>query len=259
MLIEFEGVNFNRGQQKILRNLNWQMADDDNWAILGLNGSGKTTMLKMITGYLWPSNGELTVLGERFKHTSIPELRKRIGWISTDLQHRLRENDLAEEIVLSGKFASIGIWQEVTQADKNKAKETLKNCGAEKLIGKKYAVLSQGERQLVLIARALMADPELLIFDEPCNGLDIFARDGLLKKIDQISVTSAQTGLIFVTHYIEEIPQCFNKVMLLKDGQIFAAGDRKDIFQISVLNDFYESKVEITALADQRFSIMPKA
>src|SRR5699024_8161528 len=167
--------------------------------------------------------------------------------------------DLAEEIVLSGKFASIGIWQEVTQADKNKAKETLKNCGAEKLIGKKYAVLSQGERQLVLIARALMADPELLIFDEPCNGLDIFARDGLLKKIDQISVTSAQTGLIFVTHYIEEIPQCFNKVMLLKDGQIFAAGDRKDIFQISVLNDFYESKVEITALADQRFSIMPKA
>src|SRR5699024_903683 len=129
MLIEFEGVNFNRGQQKILRNLNWQMADDDNWAILGLNGSGKTTMLKMITGYLWPSNGELTVLGERFKHTSIPELRKRIGWISTDLQHRLRENDLAEEIVLSGKFASIGIWQEVTQADKNKAKETLKNCG----------------------------------------------------------------------------------------------------------------------------------
>lgn len=259
MLLDFQDVSFKREDRQILKQLDWQMADDDNWAILGLNGSGKTTMLKMITGYLWPSSGELTVLGERFKHTSIPELRKRIGWISTDLQYRLRDSDRAEEIVLSGKFASIGVWEKTTSADKKRAQEILIKCGGEKLVGKRYAVLSQGERQLILIARALMAEPELLIFDEPCNGLDLFARDALLKRIDRIAAKSSQTGLIFVTHYIEEIPQCFNKVMLLKEGKIFATGDRSEIFQPAVLNDFYESKVDITVLDDQRFSIMPKS
>lgn len=191
-MIRFEEVSFQRENKQILHNLNWRMKRGENWAILGLNGSGKTTLLKMITGYLWPSSGNVSVLGETFGQTSIPELRKRIGWISTDLQNRLRSSDLAEEIVLSGKFASVGVWEKTTKKQQETAMLILKDCGGETLIGKKYSVLSQGERQIVLIARALMAQPELLIFDEACNGLDLFARDALLKRIENVSADNHQ-------------------------------------------------------------------
>ena len=259
-MIKFENVSFTQENKHILKNIDWEINSHENWAILGLNGSGKTTLLKLINGYIWPTSGKLTVLNEVFGKTSIPDLRKRIGWISTDLQYRLNRygSQLAESIVLSGKHASIGVWVKTSIEEEKLAIDILTSCGGEHLIGKKYDTLSQGERQIVLIARALMANPELLILDEPCNGLDLFARDRLLKRIEGISEKEKNTGLIFVTHYIEEIPKCFSHVLLLKEGEIFAKGKKEDIFQEEILTLFYEKPIEIRPWGDNQLTIFPK-
>ncbi|MGY3703035.1 molybdenum ABC transporter ATP-binding protein [Vagococcus martis] len=259
MLINCQNVSFIREKECILQEINWQMSPGENWVILGLNGSGKTTLLKMITGYNWPSNGELTVLGETFGKTSIPDLKKKIGWVSSDLKHRINSNDVSENIVLSGKFASIGIWEKTTKDEEDLAKHILIRCGGKALIGKKFGILSQGQQQIVLIARALMAKPELLIFDEPCNGLDLFARQSMLDRIDHIAQEKQTKGLIFVTHYIEEIPASFDHILLLKDGKIFAKGLKSDVLTPDLLTRFYDNAVEVIKLPDNRLTIIPKS
>ncbi len=258
MLIQFDQVSLKQNGAQILADISWSMEENDNWAILGLNGSGKTSLLKMVTGYYWPTVGKLSVLGETFGKTSIPELRKRIGWVSMDLQQRINSNELAEEIVLSGKFSTIGIWQATSTVEKETARQLLVDCGGETLIGKKFSLLSQGQRQTVLIARSLMGNPELLILDEPCNGLDLFARQELLTRINQMASKKLTNGLILVTHYIEEIPDNFNKILLIKDGNIFATGNREDILNESLLTDFYDKDVEIIIRDNKVITVLPK-
>lgn len=256
-VFEFSHVNFIRGKKKILKDINWAVKNKENWAILGLNGSGKTTMLQLLSGYIWPSSGQLDVLGERFGKTSIPELRKKIGWVSSALQYQLKNHEKAELIVLSGKFASIGIYQNTTPEDLDEAKKVLSECGGKKLIGKKYEVLSQGERQMVLIARALMAKPQLLILDEPCNGLDLFAKERLLKKIESIAKSPNSPTLLYVSHHTEEILPCFDHIILLRDGQIIEQGKTQDLLNKEVLNHFYTEPVQLVKMNDQRIAVYP--
>lgn len=257
-ILTFEEVSFIRNKQALLDQINWQIQEGENWAILGLNGAGKTLLLQLITGSLWPSQGKLTVLDQVFGQTSIPELTKRIGWVSVALQYRLNVQDTAERIVLSGKFASIGIYEAYTEADLEKAKKLLISMDAESLIGKNYHFLSQGERQIVLIARALMADPELLILDEPCTGLDLFAREELLTKITHLMNQPNAPALLFVTHHTEEILPFISHVMMLKKGKIFAKGLREEIVTLDLLPKFYDKPVTMYALSEQRQMILPK-
>ncbi|MEI5992749.1 ABC transporter ATP-binding protein [Candidatus Enterococcus mansonii] len=255
---DFENVSFIRDKKTLLNNVNWRVKSSENWAILGLNGAGKTLLLQLICGYLWPSKGRLEVLDQVFGQASIPELQRRIGWVSTALQYRMKNWETAEKIVLSGKFASIGLYQEYSKEELEQAKTILKNAGGESLIGKKYEVLSQGERQLVLISRALMANPELLILDEPCNGLDLFAREELLAQIQQIAMQKNHPTLLYVTHHTEEILPCFDHLMLLKDGEIFAKGGQKELFTEKKLTDFYAESIQIIPLKNERFAVYPR-
>lgn len=257
-MFKFEKVFYRQEDFEILKDISWEMKYGEKWAVLGLNGSGKTTLLKMLNGYLWPSSGNLEVLHHVFGATSIPELRRKIGWISYDLQRQFREHEYAEHIVLSGKFASIGVWENVTDLDREQAKDILIGCGGYELIGKRFAILSQGERQIVLIARAMMANPELLILDEPCNGLDLFARERLLKRVDSLAIDNQALGLIFVTHYIEEIPRSFDKVLLLREGEVFAQGNRDELFTEEVLTEFYQAPIKIEYLKDGRIIVLPE-
>lgn len=257
-VLKFENVSFIRENKFLLNNINWTIETNQNWAILGLNGAGKTLLLQLITGYLWPTKGHLEVLGQVFGKSSIPDLQRRIGWVSTALQYRMKNSESAEHTVLSGKFASIGIYESYTENDLNEAKEILINAGGESLIGKSYGVLSQGERQLVLISRALMTNPELLILDEPCNGLDLFAREKLLAQIQQIADQKDSPNLIYVTHHTEEILSCFEQLLLLKDGKIFAKGNQNDLFSTESLTNFYDESIQLVSLKNDRIAVYPK-
>ncbi|MBC2370383.1 ABC transporter ATP-binding protein [Listeria booriae] len=257
-MFEFENVSLNRNGSLLLQNIDWKVNDKENWAVLGLNGSGKTTLLKLLNGYLWPSSGSLSVLGHRFGQTSLPELRKSIGWVSSSLQQQLKEYDLAESIVVSGKFASIGLYQKTTSEERELAKSILSECGGTNLIGRPYHILSQGERQIVLIARALMAKPQLLILDEPCNGLDIFAKKRLLERIDIISNMPEAPTMLYVTHHTEEILPCFGRTLLLKDGKKYADGKTEDMLTEEILSPFYSHAIEVVTLENGQLSIFPK-
>lgn len=257
-ILAFEQVQFVRQQNALLQDINWRIEAGEDWAVLGLNGAGKSLMLNMISGNLWPSSGKLTVLGEVFGETSIPDLTKRIGWVSQSLQERIHREEQAEYIVLSGKFASIGIYQNYSEADMAEAKQLLVSLGAKKLIGKVYQVLSQGEKQIILIARALMAKPELLILDEPCNGLDLFAREDLLSRIKKMKQTADAPSLLYVTHHTEEILPLLNHVLMIRDGKIFKQGKRAELLNETVLNDFYQRPIAIHEMKDDRMMVIPK-
>lgn len=245
MIINLKNVSWKRDGRWILQNLSWQVNNGEHWCLLGLNGSGKTTLLNMINGYIWPTTGEIHVIGKKFGTIDLRQLRKSIGWVSSSLQQQLPEHEIAENIVLSGKFASIGLYDQADELDKEKANQLLSLLGCEHLKKRLYQTLSQGERQRILIARALMASPKLLILDEPCTGLDIIAREHLLHMIETLTKQPDGPTLIYVTHHVEEVLPCFQKILLLKNGEIFDSGHTDKLLNSDKLSEFYQAPISI--------------
>jgi iron complex transport system ATP-binding protein len=251
MIIDISNVSWDREQKTVLRHMNWQVNDGEHWCLLGLNGSGKTTLLNMINGYIWPTEGRISVLGKTFGEFDLRELRKSIGWVSTSLQQKLYGSETAITIVLSGKFATIGLYDETNDEDLAKAEALMHSLGCTALINRTYDTLSQGERQRVLIARALMGSPRLLILDEPCTGLDVFAREQLLQMINQVVSQEGAPTIIYVTHHVEEILPCFTKSLLIKDGEVFTAGETDKILTSETMSRFLGVPVEIDKRGDR--------
>ncbi|MDD9148302.1 ABC transporter ATP-binding protein [Sporolactobacillus sp. CQH2019] len=239
MIINANHVSWRRQNKEVLKDVTWHVRRGEHWSLVGLNGSGKTTLLKMINGYIWPSSGTLSVLDMPFGKGDLRELRKKIGWVSSALGNELRPHELPEEIVLSGKFASIGLYEAVHPQDVRKAKELLELMHCSPFASRPYGTLSQGEKQRVLIARAMMASPELLILDEPCNGLDIFARERLLTLIEGFTESENAPTMIFITHHVGEILPCFSHTLLLKEGAVYQSGLTADIMTPENMTAFY--------------------
>lgn len=258
MILNFENVSLVKNNKKLLDQIDWQIAPHEHWGILGLNGAGKSMLLQMVTGQVWPSSGNLTVLGEKFGQTSIPSLQKRIGWVSNALQQKLHQFDTVESIVLSGKFASIGVYEKTTREDLEKAAEILEVLGIAEIQKRPYEMLSQGQRQLVLVARAMMSDPEVLILDEPCNSLDLFAREELLQIFENLANQENGPTLIYVTHHVEELLPVFSHVMLLKAGKVIRQGSRKEILNRQTLETFYGKGVHFIPYLQERLAIIPE-
>lgn len=243
VIVELVDVSVLRQDRAILNQVNWKVNRGENWVILGLNGSGKTTLLNLLNGYIFPSKGQAKVLDFEFSRSPIKELRKRIGWVSSALQEDIPALSSPLEIVLSGKFASIGLWDDVDDKDMEKAEGILAQLGLASMARRPYQTLSQGERQKAMIGRALMNDPEILIFDEAFNGLDIFSCMTLEKLIADLS--GPDRTFLFVTHSTEEILPMFNKVLLLRDGEVHSAGDLEKYITEENLQDFYGRAVEV--------------
>ncbi|MFB7642424.1 ABC transporter ATP-binding protein [Peribacillus butanolivorans] len=230
-VISLKNINWKRNGNQILNGVSWEVQTGEHWALLGLNGSGKTSLLKMITGYQWPnSGGEVSVLGNIFGKTNIPELRKSIGWVSSSLdqEYQSRPNDTALEVVLSGKFASIGLYEEITENDVKKANKLLDQFRIKHLSNQFIQSLSQGEKRKAMIARALMSSPRLLILDEPCNGLDIYSKEELLTTIEDMTAAPSGPTILYVTHHIEEIVPSITHALLINSGNVIAKGDKKN-------------------------------
>ena len=215
MVLHLDDVSLKKDGNWILENVNWQIEKGDHWVLFGLNGSGKTAILNMLNAFYFPTSGKVTVLGKEFGKTYLgKDLRTQIGFVSSSLQEKFKQNDNAFEVVLSGAFAFIGLYESPTDEMRNKAFELLKSLGCIDYANRNYETLSQGEKQRVLIARALMGNPPLLIFDEPTNGLDFIAREYLLESIENISEYMTAPTMIYVTHHAKKfypylIKYCF--------------------------------------------------
>lgn len=251
-VVVLENIQWRQQERLLIDNVNWKVEENQHWVILGLNGSGKTSLLRIITGYLWPSKGRVHVLGQQFGKVNIPELRKSIGWVSSSLDQQIGNGtDSALEVVISGKFASIGIYEKYGQEDIEQAIELLHQLGMDHLKEQYFHHLSQGEKRRVLIARALMANPKILILDEPCNGLDLFAKEQLLKMVEEFAKKSDGPTILYVTHHVEEIVPSFTNVLLLNSGKVVAAGEKRDMLQAPLLSQTFQIKLEVTWVLDR--------
>ncbi|MDZ4858794.1 MAG: ABC transporter ATP-binding protein [Candidatus Hydrogenedentes bacterium] len=238
-VLALENIHFLRNGRPILRDISWTVRRGDHWAVLGANGSGKTTLLKIITGYEWASEGSVRVLDRQFGQTDVPRLRKLIGWVSSSLEHRLPGHDLGINVVMSGVDASLGVYRQFTDHERATAYRALVAVGGDGLAEKRYGVLSQGEQQRVLIARALVAQPSLLILDEPCAGLDPAARYHFLSDMARLASSPNPPTLILVTHHIEEIGPWINRVLVLKQGRLLAQGSPESCLREDILSDAF--------------------
>jgi len=239
------GLSVIRGGVKILDKISWSVREGEHWAILGPNGSGKTSLLGALTGYLTPSSGEIILLGQRYGASNWPELRKRIGIVSSLVRQRMADLEPALVSVIGGKYAMLGYWGGIRRRDREEALAILRQVDCEPLADRPWLVLSQGERQRVLIGRALMARPRLLILDEPCAGLDPVAREHFLRFIDRLSADRSAPALILVTHHVEEIVKGISHALLLKAGRVLAAGKRTLVLRNTLLSEAFGEPVHL--------------
>ncbi len=243
--ITLQGVSFVRNRKTILDHIHWQIAPGTHWTLLGPNGSGKTTLLQLLAGYLWPTRGDITVLGERFGQSDLRELRKKIGWVGSFLQAQIPSSQPPLDLVVSGKFASIGVFDAPTHEDYTQAREWIEQLGCLQVLPFPYGVLSQGEKQRLLIARALIHRPKLLILDEPCAGLDLKAREHLLQTLENLGRAPQAPTMIFVTHHLEEILPVFSHVFLIKEGRCVASGEKREALTGELLSQAFEVPMEV--------------
>jgi iron complex transport system ATP-binding protein len=225
-VLEISALRIQRGHTVILDDISWRVERGQHWAILGANGSGKTCLLSALTGYLMPTAGDISVLNERYGQSDWRELRKHIGLVSSSVRQMMQDEEPALETVISGKYAMIDFWGRAQVRDRTEARRILRQIECAHLAERPWLVLSQGERQRVLIGRALMAQPRLLILDEPCAGLDPAAREHFLQFLERIGRRPAAPTLVLVTHHVEEIMPVFSHVLILKNGRALASGTK---------------------------------
>ncbi len=219
-------VSLQIGSNRVLDGVNWQVNQGENWALLGPNGSGKTSLLTIINAYRWPSSGSVSILGRKFGESDLSELRTEIGLVSAVISEKVSGEIRVADLVMSGKFGATRLWERTTKADLAQAASILDSMGSLKLLRRLVSELSQGERQKVLIARALMARPKLLVLDEPCEGLDFASREDFLGGLDS-TMRSSPTTFVLVTHRTEDIPSAVTHVFLLRHGRMVAAGRKQ--------------------------------
>jgi iron complex transport system ATP-binding protein len=244
-ILEVSGLRIERDDVVILDDVSWRVERGQHWVILGANGSGKTSLLSALTGYFMPTAGDIALLGERYGESDWRELRTRLGIVSSSVRQMMADDEPALDSVVSGRYAMIDFWGRPKPADRRDALKILRQIECAHLTERPWRVLSQGERQRVLIGRALMARPELLILDEPCAGLDPAAREHFLGFLERLGRRRSAPALILVTHHVEEIMPVFTHVLLLREGRVLAAGDRDRCLTTRNLSETLAARLQL--------------
>ncbi|MCZ8521505.1 MULTISPECIES: ABC transporter ATP-binding protein [Paenibacillus] len=226
-VVSLSHIVFTREQRSILRDVSMHVQEGEHWVILGRNGSGKTTLFELMNGYQFPTSGKVEVLGHTYGACDVREVRKRIGYISQSLYEKLSPSDPVWEIVATGEYGYLRFYEQIPEGVREKALGMLDSVGLRHLDMQPMATLSQGERRKVMLARALMTAPSILIMDEPCAGLDLYERERLLANIHEMA--RQDITVIYVTHHIEEIIPLFTHVLLLEEGRVLAAGPKQEV------------------------------
>jgi iron complex transport system ATP-binding protein len=245
LILKISNLRIERGGTVILDNVNWRANSSEHWVMLGANGSGKTSLLSALTGYLMPTAGEISLLGETYGQSDWRELRKKIGLVSSSVRQMMADEEPALETVASGKYDMIDFWGRMTRSEKAQATKLLCQVECEYLAERPWGVLSQGERQRVLVARALMAKPRVLILDEPCAGLDPAAREHFLQFLQRLGVQKNSPTLVLVTHHVEEIMPVFSRVLILKNGHVQAVGEKPNVLNSKNLSVAFGARMRL--------------
>lgn len=242
-MISLENIRLIREERVILDDVTLHMKPGEHWVILGRNGSGKSTMLEMMNGYLFPTSGKITVLGHVYGQVDVREIRRSIGYMSQSLIEKFSLRDPVWEIVASGKHGFLRVYQKLPSDTIEQAMEWMERLQISYLKNQPLGTLSQGERKKVLLARSMMQEPRILLMDEPCAGLDLYEREKFLADIQQLQDRDLQ--MVYVTHHSEEIIPVFTHAALIRGGRILAAGPKEEILTSSYLSEVYDMNVTV--------------
>ena len=254
-ILEIENLSVRRGGKTILGPLNWQVLEGQRWVVLGPNGAGKTTLLQVCSSLIHPTSGSIKILGEQLGKVDVFELRTRIGLTSSALVEQLPADELVIDVVLTAAYAMLGRWQEKYDLwDESRAMALLTALGVRELGDRNFGSLSEGEKKRVQIARALMADPELLLLDEPASSLDLGGREDLRKRIEVFAKDPLAPATVIVTHHIEEIPAGTTHALLLKEGSEVAKGDINTVITDLNLSNAYGLPISVQSEGGRFFA-----
>ncbi len=262
LLIDFRDVSLVRDGRVLVGPVDWTVELDERWVIIGPNGAGKTSLLRIAAAAEHPSSGVAFVLGEKLGRVDVTELRSRIGLSSSALAQRVPGEELVNDLVVSAGYAVLGRWRErYDDVDYQRALDMLESLGAEHLAERTYGTLSEGERKRVLIARALMTDPELLLLDEPAAGLDLGGREELVARLTDLAADPDAPALVLVTHHVEEVPPGFSHGLLLSEGRVVAAGLLSDVLTAENLSAAFGQRIALEMIDGRYFArrVRPRA
>ncbi|MBY8856449.1 ABC transporter ATP-binding protein [Nocardia sp. CA2R105] len=255
LLIDFNQVTVRRSGHTLVGPISWQVELDERWVVLGPNGAGKTSLLRMAAAELHPTSGTAHLLGEVLGRTDINDLRPRIGLSSAAVASRVPLDEKVSDLVVSAGYAVMGRWrEEYEDLDTDRAVDMLESLGAEHLSDRAYGTLSEGERKRVLIARALMTDPELLLLDEPGAGLDLGGREELVERLGDLASNPDSPATVLVTHHVEEIPPGFSHGLLLNEGSVVAQGLLEDVLTAENLSKAFRQSITLDRIEGRYFA-----
>jgi iron complex transport system ATP-binding protein len=252
VVIEIDHATVTRDRTALVRDVSWRVELDERWVVIGPNGAGKTTLVNLAAARLYPSRGTVHVLGEKLGRVNINELRTRLGVTTAALS--IPPEETARDAVLTASWSVVGRFRESYDAvDESRASALLAQFGVGALADRLYGTLSEGERKRVQIARALMTDPELLLLDEPAAGLDLGAREDLVRRLAELAADPDAPAIVLVTHHVEEIPPGFTHALLMRDGGIVAQGLLRDTMTSENLSKTFDLPLELS-YQDGRFT-----
>jgi iron complex transport system ATP-binding protein len=252
--LQVTDITFRRGRE-ILKGISWTVQHGQHWCVLGPNGCGKSTLINVITGYDSATSGEIVIDGSRYGDEDWREVRKRVGLVTGSLNVMLESGEPVLDVVASGRDAKLNLWEPPSRKLKEEAALLLRRFGCGYLKDALWGPLSQGEKQKVLICRALMAQFRVLILDEPCAGLDPVAREHFLTWLQKLGSRRSAPSLIMVTHHVEEILPCMQHALVLRQGSVQAAGPLAEVLTTPILSQAYGSPVKVWQDTDQRYRL----
>ncbi|WP_344121482.1 ABC transporter ATP-binding protein [Kocuria aegyptia] len=251
-VLEMVDVSVVRGQKTLLESVDWVVNEGERWVVLGPNGAGKTTLLSIAAARLHPTRGMVDILDEILGAVDVFELRPRIGLSSTVLAAQIPEAETVRNCVVTAAYGVTGRWIEnYDDADEAQARELLDAWGIGHLAERRFGSLSEGERKRVLVARALMTDPELLLLDEPAAGLDVGGREDLVARLDELARDEAAPTVVMVTHHLEEVPDAFTHALLLREGRVVASGPVQQVMTQKNLSETFGLPLKLVKVGNR--------
>ena len=254
-MIKLENVSLDifGSNRRILSSIDWEIGDAESWILFGRNGSGKTKLLEIITGYTFPTEGNVVRFGCGHLGSDIRELRKKIGYLSSILREKFNREESVLDTVLSGIYASVGLYRKPSKDEIKRCSDLLKAAGLGDRADDAIWRLSDGEKQKVFMLRSLINDPDILILDEPSAGLDICAREDFLESLKKLA-NDRPRSLIYVTHHVEEIIPFFGKIFIIEDGKCFFNGSVDDAVSKNIFASLFKRNIEIFKKGERLYS-----
>lgn len=254
-LIDFREVALRRGGRTLVGPVTWQVELDERWVIIGPNGAGKTSLVRMASAEEFPSGGQAYIMGEKVGATDMRDLRAAIGISSSALVNRIPNDEIVKDLVVSAGYAVLGRWrEEYDELDFSRADELLEMVGATHLKERTWGTLSEGEKKRVILARALMINPELLILDEPTAGMDLGGREDLVGYLGQLALDADAPAIVMITHHVEEIPYGFTHAMLLDEGEVVAQGLINSVLTSENLSKAFHQPIQVDRIGERYFA-----